>query len=132
MDFCHTWPLRERRTRALALLDMVDMGEHAYKLPAALSGGQQQWVAIARALADRVADRIRQRGRDVANINVSRPGQHPAQSIIDTVLLLMGMLAVLAMFLTAFLVVNTISALMGQQLRQIGIMKAIGATTGQR
>jgi putative ABC transport system ATP-binding protein len=52
MDFCRTWPLRERRTRALALLDMVDMAEHAYKLPAALSGGQQQRVAIARALAN--------------------------------------------------------------------------------
>ena len=52
MDFCRTWPLRERRTRALALLDMVDMAEHAHKLPAALSGGQQQRVAIARALAN--------------------------------------------------------------------------------
>jgi len=52
MDFCRAWPLRERRTRALALLEMVDMVEHAYKLPAALSGGQQQRVAIARSLAN--------------------------------------------------------------------------------
>ena len=52
MDFCRTWPLRERRTHALALLEMVDMAEHAYKLPAALSGGQQQRVAIARSLAN--------------------------------------------------------------------------------
>jgi len=52
MDFCRTFPLRERRTRALALLDMVDMAHHAYKLPSALSGGQQQRVAIARALAN--------------------------------------------------------------------------------
>ena len=52
MDFCRTLPLRERRTHALALLEMVDMAEHAYKLPAALSGGQQQRVAIARSLAN--------------------------------------------------------------------------------
>jgi putative ABC transport system ATP-binding protein len=52
MDFSHTVPLRDRRTRALALLDMVDMASHAYKLPSALSGGQQQRVAIARALAN--------------------------------------------------------------------------------
>jgi len=52
MDFCRTWPLRERRQRALALLEMVDMAEHASKLPSALSGGQQQRVAIARALAN--------------------------------------------------------------------------------
>jgi putative ABC transport system ATP-binding protein len=52
MDFCAAYALRERRTRALQLLDMVDMGAHAYKLPSALSGGQQQRVAIARALAN--------------------------------------------------------------------------------
>lgn len=52
MDFCNSFPLRERRKRALKLLEMVDMGEHAYKLPSAISGGQQQRVAIARALAN--------------------------------------------------------------------------------
>lgn len=52
MDFCHTFPSRERHTRAMKLLEMVDMAEHAHKLPSALSGGQQQRVAIARALAN--------------------------------------------------------------------------------
>jgi putative ABC transport system ATP-binding protein len=36
----------------MALLDEVEMTEHADKLPAAASGGQQQRVAIARALAN--------------------------------------------------------------------------------
>jgi ABC-type lipoprotein export system ATPase subunit len=52
MDFCRTYPLRERETRALSLLEMVELADHAYKLPTALSGGQQQRVAIARALAN--------------------------------------------------------------------------------
>lgn len=52
MDFCNTYPLRERTKRAMGLLDLVEMGGHAYKLPSALSGGQQQRVAIARALAN--------------------------------------------------------------------------------
>ena len=52
MDFCHTYPLREREKRALTLLEMVELAEHAYKLPTALSGGQQQRVAIARSLAN--------------------------------------------------------------------------------
>jgi ABC-type lipoprotein export system ATPase subunit len=52
MDFCATFPLRERKKRAMQLLELVDMGEHAYKLPSAVSGGQQQRVAIARALAN--------------------------------------------------------------------------------
>jgi len=52
MDFCRTYPLREREGRALQLLDLVELADHAYKLPTALSGGQQQRVAIARALAN--------------------------------------------------------------------------------
>jgi ABC-type lipoprotein export system ATPase subunit len=52
MDFCRTYPLRQREKRALELLDLVELAEHAYKLPTAISGGQQQRVAIARALAN--------------------------------------------------------------------------------
>ena len=52
MDFCRTYPMREREKRALELLEMVELADHAYKLPTALSGGQQQRVAIARALAN--------------------------------------------------------------------------------
>jgi putative ABC transport system ATP-binding protein len=52
MDFCRTYPMRERGKRALELLEMVELADHAYKLPTALSGGQQQRVAIARALAN--------------------------------------------------------------------------------
>jgi len=52
MDFSGTIPLRERRKRAVALLERVAVGAHADKLPATLSGGEQQRVAIARALAN--------------------------------------------------------------------------------
>ena len=52
MDFCNSYPMRQRAERALHLLDLVGLKDHAYKLPTALSGGQQQRVAIARALAN--------------------------------------------------------------------------------
>jgi putative ABC transport system ATP-binding protein len=52
MDFCNTYPLRQRRVRALYLLEKVGIVEQADKLPADLSGGQQQRAAIARALAN--------------------------------------------------------------------------------
>ncbi|MCS7061339.1 MAG: ATP-binding cassette domain-containing protein [Anaerolineae bacterium] len=52
MDFCNMYSTRQRRERAMRLLELVDMSEHAHKLPSALSGGQQQRVAIARALAN--------------------------------------------------------------------------------
>lgn len=43
---------KERRRRALELLEKVGIPEKADKLPATLSGGQRQRVAIARALAN--------------------------------------------------------------------------------
>jgi energy-coupling factor transporter ATP-binding protein EcfA2 len=52
MDLCHTYKPSEWRTRALELLSLVELREHADKLPSEVSGGQQQRVAIARALAN--------------------------------------------------------------------------------
>ncbi len=52
MDFCKVYRRRERKERALHLLEQVDIAEHAHKLPSALSGGEQQRAAIARALAN--------------------------------------------------------------------------------
>jgi putative ABC transport system ATP-binding protein len=52
MDFCNTYPKKDRRERALSLLEMVNIREQADKFPSTLSGGQQQRVAIARALAN--------------------------------------------------------------------------------
>lgn len=52
MDFCNTYPVRERRARAVGLLVQMGIANQADKLPTALSGGQQQRAAIARALAN--------------------------------------------------------------------------------
>ena len=52
MDFAGKYGRRERRERALYLLETVGLADHAFKLPAMVSGGQQQRAAIARALAN--------------------------------------------------------------------------------
>jgi putative ABC transport system ATP-binding protein len=55
MDLCGNFSPRQSRNRALELLRLVEIEEHADKLPALISGGQQQRVAIARALANEPA-----------------------------------------------------------------------------
>jgi putative ABC transport system ATP-binding protein len=52
MDFVNAIPGSQRQERAEMLLDGVGIGEHRHKLPSALSGGEQQRAAIARALAN--------------------------------------------------------------------------------
>jgi putative ABC transport system permease protein len=51
--------------------------------------------------------------------------------IIETMLILLGLIAGLSMFLSGLLVVNVISAVIAQQEKQIGIMKAVGARSMQ-
>jgi putative ABC transport system ATP-binding protein len=52
MDFCGVYRRREREAKAMELLELVGIAPHADKLPSALSGGEQQRAAIARALAN--------------------------------------------------------------------------------
>jgi putative ABC transport system ATP-binding protein len=52
MDVCGLYRRGVSEDKALDLLRMVELEDHAYKLPSAISGGQQQRVAIARALAN--------------------------------------------------------------------------------
>lgn len=52
MEFCGVFTPKERRERALHILESVGLAEHVHKRPAEISGGQQQRVAIARALAN--------------------------------------------------------------------------------
>jgi putative ABC transport system ATP-binding protein len=52
MEFAGKYRRKERRERAMHLLDMVDLADQAHKLPGMVSGGQQQRAAIARALAN--------------------------------------------------------------------------------
>jgi putative ABC transport system permease protein len=84
-----------------------------------------------RAVSEKAADRIEGAGLPVYQKTLPARGEHPLNYIIDTVLILLGLLAVLSMFLSALLVINVISALIAQQERQIGIMKAVGARSWQ-
>ena len=52
MDFARKYTPKERRERAMHLLEIVGLDDQAHKLPSMVSGGQQQRAAIARALAN--------------------------------------------------------------------------------
>ncbi|MCU0521959.1 MAG: FtsX-like permease family protein [Anaerolineae bacterium] len=106
-------------------------GSSLYNYLTLITDGSPTDTAHVRAVAEQVATEIKARGILVYNVSVNNPGKHPADATISTVLMLMGALAVMAVLLSAFLVTNTASSVMGQQIRQIGAMKAVGATAGQ-
>jgi putative ABC transport system permease protein len=88
-------------------------------------------AADTHALADKAADRVEGQGLPVYQKTLPARGVHPMGFIIDTMLLLLGLIAALAMLLSGLLVVNVIAAVIAQQEKQIGVMKAVGARSGQ-
>ncbi len=63
--------------------------------------------------------------------NGANPGEHWGQNPIQGFLLILQIMGVLAMFLSSGLVINTVSAILNQQIRQIGIMRSVGAVRRQ-
>jgi putative ABC transport system permease protein len=85
----------------------------------------------AQQVVNRVKDKAEKSGYTIPLSMIAEPGQLPMNDVLQGILLLMGLLGVLSLFLSIFLVVNTVSALLTQQKRQIGVMKAVGGSTIQ-
>jgi len=74
---------------------------------------------------------LKGQGRTVEEIRIPPPGMHPHQSQMDAVLVLLLVFSLMALVLSAILTAAMIGGLLAQQVRQIGIMKAIGARSSQ-
>jgi putative ABC transport system permease protein len=83
------------------------------------------------AVAKLIERRLESAGEDVIFSLVLPPGEHPAQQFLNGFSLILGAGGGLALALSCFLIVNTLSAILTQHVRQIGIMKAVGARAGQ-
>ena len=84
-----------------------------------------------RALAFRVKAVVEGTGRRVTDVAVPEPGEHIHAAQINSLLFTQGAFGFLALLLSGFLVVNLVAAMLAGQVREIGIMKAIGAGSGQ-
>jgi putative ABC transport system permease protein len=77
-------------------------------------------------VAQAVADRMKRAGVEVYFVNVYQPGHHFAWNISQGIFAVLSVLGYMTVLLSAFLIINTITAIMTQQTRQIGIMKSVG------
>ena len=83
------------------------------------------------AVSKLIQNRLERDGNQVLFTLVYPPGEHPAQSFLNAFSYILGAMGLLSLFLSGFLIVNILAAILTQQVRQIGIMKTIGAKRGQ-
>ena len=82
-------------------------------------------------VAQAVADRMERAGLAIYFVNIYQPGHHFAWSISQGIFFVLSTLGYMTVLLSGFLIINTITAIMTQQTRQIGIMKAVGGGNTQ-
>jgi putative ABC transport system permease protein len=83
------------------------------------------------AATDAINDKLKKLGMSVGFSEVLHPEEHYLQEMINGVGMVLTVMAVASLGLSVMLVVNTMNALIAQQIPQIGIMKAIGGLNRQ-
>jgi putative ABC transport system permease protein len=91
-------------------------------------GGDEEFIG---AVSADVEDKIESHNRAVYRTEEHKSNEHPMVYTILAMLGVLGALGVLITILSASLIVNTLNALLTQQMRQIGVMKLIGARSFQ-
>src|SRR6267142_773756 len=84
-----------------------------------------------RSVAQDVKTLVESRGHSVRRVDIPRPGKHPHTDIMGVLLLAMSSFEFFVLALSGILVVNLLMGMMASQVRQIGVMKAVGGTRGQ-
>jgi putative ABC transport system permease protein len=92
------------------------------------NNSDSKWIA---SVADAVQDKVEDSGRTVYRVEQHLSTEHPMSDITLIIIGMLGALGGLITILSSSLIVNTLNALLTQQLRQIGVMKLVGARSGQ-
>jgi putative ABC transport system permease protein len=79
----------------------------------------------------RVAELARSEGYEVEEVQIPPPRRHPHQSQMNAILLLFLVFSLLTLVLSAILVSTSLATVMTRQVREIGVMKTIGASSAQ-
>jgi putative ABC transport system permease protein len=116
----------------ITLATLAQIGEQPYfdRLDILVAQNPLDEAFIRRVAAD-AGQRIAAAGHAVARVDVPTPGKHPHAAVMGLLLLAMAVFGLFVLALSGILVVNLMTALMASEVRQIGVMKAIGATPGQ-
>lgn len=84
-----------------------------------------------RSVAASVEASLERGGRAVTRVDIPTPGKHPHADIMGLLMLALAAFGLFVMLLSGIIVFNLLTALMAAQVRQIGVMKALGGTQPQ-
>ena len=114
----------------LGTLDDLGLPEDYNRLYAEISGDKGDLAAIG-SVAASIEDKIEKGGRQFYNTTSTESDLHPMTSTVLALLGVLGALGLLVMLLSGALIFNTLNALLTQHVRQIGVMKLVGAQSAQ-
>lgn len=93
--------------------------------------GNPSSVATVEEATSQVVAWLKTQGRAVGEIRVPPPGRHPHQGQMNAILLMFLLFSLMALLLSGVLTATLIGGMLAQQVRQLGMMKAIGARSRQ-
>jgi len=114
-------------TGTLSYLGQPDLFNRLY---ATLTEGQNDNAHL-RQMAANIQDKVEKNGVTVLRARSSKTNEHPMASTVQAVLGILLALGILILFLSSSLIANTLSALLNQHLRHIGVMKLVGGRRNQ-
>jgi putative ABC transport system permease protein len=115
---------------AFDTLEWLGRGSYYNRLQVTVSGDSNDEEVIT-GVSDAVKDKIEKNGLQVYQTRTNKTNEHPMASTVLAVIGVLGALGLLIMLLSSSLIVNTLNALLTQHLRQIGVMKLVGARSLQ-
>ncbi|MEX2104257.1 MAG: FtsX-like permease family protein [Bacilli bacterium] len=87
-------------------------------------------VAIEQTIGE-LTEWLKQQGHSIGEIRIPPPGKHPHQTQMTAILVMLLIFSLMALMLSSILIATMIGGMLAGQIRQIGVMKAIGARTWQ-
>jgi putative ABC transport system permease protein len=115
---------------SMKTLDLMGIDSNFNQLYVTVKGGGSDPAVIARVAAS-IKAQVKNSQRTVYSIDQTLSTEHPMTSSILAVIGIMAALGALITVLSSSLIINTLNGMLTQQLRQIGIMKLVGARSFQ-
>lgn len=86
------------------------------------------WDAMKK-LSQEVKNTLIEKGYVVSRVEVPEPGKHPHASQLASLLFLLQTFAVISLLVACLIIINLLNFIMSKQIKQIAVMKAVGASS---